>query len=77
MTIRPVQSVASKFGFAGVQISTAGKCHVPPLGRVRRRSFRRTLPIPPQAYRDGPDSERFRFAHAKPRPARLRTEVSA
>jgi UDP-N-acetylglucosamine enolpyruvyl transferase len=31
----------------------------------------------PKAYRDALVAEGFRFAHAEPRPARLRTEVSA
>jgi len=53
------------------------KIHAPPLGRVRRHSAHRTLPILPQVYRGDPNTERFRFAQAVPRPARLCTEFSA
>ena len=76
MTIRPVQSVASKFGFEAFRFSTAENfvmCR--PLGRVRRRAPHRTLPIPPQAYRDGPDTERFRFArYTAPGPSPYRSQ---
>ena len=72
MTIRPVQSIVSSFGSEAFEFRLPRDARAP-LGRVRRRAPRRTLPIPPQAYRDGPDTERYAIPH----PARLRTEVSA